>query len=188
MTRTTKTKTRTRTTRRVWLSFSSSRLSTAAPRLSTRLVGRVCLSYCWASLFVVIIGATAIVSHESQNLICVQAHPGSLPFHLPPPSYRAALNGDSNKPFRKTVKCCSYQTASSPTPCLISPWPCINNKVAIMRTVQRVQRFPAYCQTARMRVASIKPANNQSIHQSINQSSEPSQAKLRLPPRRVCLF
>lgn len=121
MTRTAKTKTWTRTTRRVWLRFSSSRLSTSAPRLSTRLVGRVCLSYCWASLFVVIIGATAIVSHESQNLICVQAHPGSLPFLLPPPSYRAALNGDSNKPFRKTVKCCSYQTASSPTPCLISP-------------------------------------------------------------------
>lgn len=43
------------------------------------LVGRVCLSYCWPSLFVAIIGATAIVSHESQNLICVQGHPGLSP-------------------------------------------------------------------------------------------------------------
>lgn len=75
--------------------------------------------------------------------------------------------------------------ASSP------PWPCINNKVAIMRTVQRVQRFPAYCQTARMRVASIKPANNQSIHQSIKRAKASQAAAAtasRLPILTFVLF
>lgn len=86
------------------------------------------------------------------------------------------------------------QLSNSPSPCEASPpWPYINNKVAIMRTVQRAQRFPAYA--VKQRECAWHQSNPPIINQSINQSikrAKPSQAApataSRLPILTFVLF